>query len=63
MSINPDNWDGYLAGFRQCFPQLNSTDPNRFPKGKYDQVKCVDTELMTQTTSAFDCNIKFCCLI
>ena len=57
MSINPDNWDGYLAGFRQCFPELNSTDPNRFPKGKYDQAKValsmVDTKSITQTSSAF----------
>ena len=33
MQINPDNWDDYLAAFRQYFTELNSTDPNRFPTG------------------------------
>ena len=33
--FNPENWDSYLDGFRTHFRELNSTDPNRFPRGKY----------------------------
>ena len=32
--LNPDNWPSYLAAFRQCFTELNSTHPSRFPRGE-----------------------------
>jgi hypothetical protein len=34
MATNPENSEGYIAAFRQYFPELSSTDPNRFPTGK-----------------------------
>ena len=41
MTMNPENWDGYLAAFRTWFLELNSTDPNRFPTGKAEF--CLET--------------------
>ena len=35
--FHPDNWPDYLDGFRQQFALLNSTDPNRFPRGEQSQ--------------------------
>jgi hypothetical protein len=34
MYFNSDNWDEYLAAFRQNFQTFCSTDPERFPTGK-----------------------------
>ena len=42
--FNPENWDSYLDGFRTHFRELNSTDPNRFPRGKYS-IELVDLTL------------------
>ena len=40
MATNPENSEGYIAAFRQYFGELNSTDPNRFPKGKHQIGNC-----------------------
>ena len=34
MYFNRDNWEDYLAAFRETFQTFCSTDPDRFPIGE-----------------------------